>query len=75
MRRPLWVGVAVAVVILAIVLIWNPLVYLLGGFLPIATLLLLLLVPFVLGLLVGFLLSHRGLPAGPGAGSRLGPRP
>lgn len=59
MRNPLlWLGL-IAIVALVILFIANPYIYFFGATINVQTLILLLLIPFVLGLLIGFFLGMR----------------
>lgn len=59
MRRPAWIALAVIVAILVILIVWNPLIYIFGGFLPLGTLVLLIMIPLVVGIGIGFVLGAR----------------
>ncbi len=63
MRNPLiWLGL-IAIVALVILFLANPYIYFFGATINVQLLILMLLVPFVLGLLLGFFLGmRRGKP-------------
>lgn len=57
--------------ILVILIAWNPLIYIFGGYLPLGTLMLLILVPLVVGIGIGLVLGARR----PGGRGPFVPRP
>jgi hypothetical protein len=63
MRNPLiWLGL-IAIIALVILFVTNPYIYFFGATINVQLLILMLLVPFVLGLLLGFFLGmRRGKP-------------
>ncbi len=62
MRNPfIWIGL-IAIIVLVILFAANPYIYFFGGTLNVQLLILIVLVPFVLGLLIGFFLGLRRRP-------------
>jgi uncharacterized integral membrane protein len=62
MRNPfIWIGL-VAIIVLVVLFAANPYIYFFGGTLNVQLLILIVLVPFVLGLLIGFFLGMRRRP-------------
>lgn len=58
----IWFGL-IAVVVIAVVVLWNPYFYFFGGTVNAQLLAILVLVPFLLGLIVGFVAGwRRGRP-------------
>jgi hypothetical protein len=62
MRNPfIWIGL-IAIIVLVVFFFINPLIPFVGGFLPFQSITLIILIPFVLGLLIGFFLGMRRRP-------------
>jgi uncharacterized integral membrane protein len=62
MRNPfIWIGL-IAIIVVVILFAANPYIYFFGGTLNVQLLILLVLVPFLLGLLIGFFLGMRRRP-------------